>query len=48
MAIIFKKRLIDFGDVYLLDKIQRNDIFWQDVFVSFMCFMKKKIEPEVV
>ena len=29
----FQKRLIDFGDVYLLDKIQRNNIFWQDVFV---------------
>ena len=37
---IFKKD-IDFGDVYLLDKVQRNNIFWQDVFVSFMCFMKK-------
>ena len=37
----FQKRLIDFGDVYLLDKIQRNSKFWQDVFVSFMCFMKK-------
>ena len=43
----FQKRLIDFGDIYLLDKVQRNNIFWQDVFVSFMCFMKKD-EPEVV
>ena len=33
----FQKRLIDLGDVYLVDKIQRNNIFWQDVFVSFMC-----------
>ena len=27
----FQKRLIDFVDVYLLDKVQRNNIFCQDV-----------------
>ena len=36
----FQKRHIDFGDVYLLDKVQRNNMFWQDVLVSLMCFMK--------
>ena len=38
MAMIFKK------NVYLLDKVQRNNIFWQYVFVSFICFMKKNYQ----
>ena len=43
----FQKRLVDFGDVYLLDKVQRKNIFWQDVFFSFMCFMKKKMNQKL-
>ena len=39
MAIIFKKG-IDFGDAYLLDKVQRYNIFWQDVFVFYVFYEK--------
>ena len=41
MATIFKKD-IDVGVEILLGKVQRNNIFWQDAFDSFMCFLKKK------
>ena len=41
----FAKKLIDFGDDFLSCMVvQRNNIFWQDVFNSWLCYTKKMIK----
>lgn len=44
----FAKKLIDFGDDFLLCiVVQRNNIFWQDAFNSWLCYTKKMIKSSL-
>lgn len=44
----FAKKLTDFGDDFLSGMVvQRNNIFWQDVFKSWLCYTKKTIKSSL-
>lgn len=44
----FANKLIDFGDDFLSGMVvQRNNIFWQDGFNSWLCYTKKMIKSSL-
>lgn len=45
---LYKKKITDFGNDFLLGMVvQRNNIFWQDIFNFWLCYTKKMIKSSL-